>query len=100
MRICRFSRDAGSIRVGALIEASSIIDLTDAGIVTLESVLEMSDPSKEIARLIHPALLRAAASAKLLAPVERQEIWAAGVTYSRSRTARMEESDFSASAYD
>jgi 2-dehydro-3-deoxy-D-arabinonate dehydratase len=28
----------------------------------------------------------------LLAPVERQEIWAAGVTYFRSRTARMEES--------
>jgi 2-dehydro-3-deoxy-D-arabinonate dehydratase len=28
----------------------------------------------------------------LLAPVENQEIWAAGVTYFRSRTARMEES--------
>ena len=28
----------------------------------------------------------------LLAPVERQEVWAAGVTYFRSRTARMEES--------
>jgi 2-dehydro-3-deoxy-D-arabinonate dehydratase len=37
---------------------------------------------------------------KLLAPVERQEVWAAGVTYLRSRTARMEESDFSATAYD
>jgi 2-dehydro-3-deoxy-D-arabinonate dehydratase len=32
--------------------------------------------------------------------VERQEVWAAGVTYLRSKTARMEESDFSASAYD
>lgn len=30
--------------------------------------------------------------ANLLAPVEDQEIWAAGVTYFRSRTARMEES--------
>jgi 2-dehydro-3-deoxy-D-arabinonate dehydratase len=28
----------------------------------------------------------------LLAPIERQEVWAAGVTYFRSRTARMEES--------
>jgi 2-dehydro-3-deoxy-D-arabinonate dehydratase len=36
----------------------------------------------------------------LLPPVERQEVWAAGVTYLRSKTARMEESDFSASAYD
>jgi 2-dehydro-3-deoxy-D-arabinonate dehydratase len=30
--------------------------------------------------------------AELLAPVDRQEIWAAGVTYARSREARMEES--------
>ena len=37
---------------------------------------------------------------RLLAPVERQEVWAAGVTYLRSKSARMEESDFSASAYD
>jgi 2-dehydro-3-deoxy-D-arabinonate dehydratase len=36
----------------------------------------------------------------LRAPVERQEIWAAGVTYLRSKTARMEESNFSATAYD
>ena len=36
----------------------------------------------------------------LCAPVERQEVWAAGVTYLRSKTARMEESDFSATAYD
>ena len=33
-------------------------------------------------------------------PIERQEVWAAGVTYLRSKTARMEESDFSATAYD
>jgi 2-dehydro-3-deoxy-D-arabinonate dehydratase len=29
---------------------------------------------------------------QLLPPIENQEVWAAGVTYSRSRTARMEES--------
>jgi 2-dehydro-3-deoxy-D-arabinonate dehydratase len=37
---------------------------------------------------------------QLCAPAERQEVWAAGVTYLRSKTARMEESDFSATAYD
>jgi 2-dehydro-3-deoxy-D-arabinonate dehydratase len=36
----------------------------------------------------------------MLAPVEQQEVWAAGVTYLRSKKARMEESEFSASAYD
>jgi 2-dehydro-3-deoxy-D-arabinonate dehydratase len=37
--------------------------------------------------------------AHLLAPVDAQEIWAAGVTYERSRDARMEESD-EPSVYD
>ena len=32
------------------------------------------------------------ASATILAPIENQEVWAAGVTYYRSRNARMEES--------
>ena len=32
--------------------------------------------------------------------MEDQEVWAAGVTYLRSKKARMEESDFSATAYD
>ena len=36
----------------------------------------------------------------LLPPVDQQEIWAAGVTYTRSRKARMEESDGAASFYD
>ena len=36
----------------------------------------------------------------ILAPIDSQEVWAAGVTYLRSKKARMEESDFSASAYD
>ncbi len=37
---------------------------------------------------------------RLLAPIDRQEVWAAGVTYRRSKTARMEESDAAASLYD
>jgi len=36
----------------------------------------------------------------LLAPIEGQEIWAAGVTYYRSRTARMAESEEGGSFYD
>jgi len=36
----------------------------------------------------------------LLPPIDQQEVWAAGVTYLRSKKARMEESDFSATAYD
>ena len=36
----------------------------------------------------------------LLAPIGHQEVWAAGVTYWRSRTARMAESEGTADAYD
>jgi len=42
-----------------------------------------------------------ATDAKLLAPVDgRTEVWAAGVTYERSRVARMTESEESADVYD
>ena len=37
---------------------------------------------------------------KILAPIDRQEVWAAGVTYKRSQVARMEESETGASHYD
>lgn len=36
---------------------------------------------------------------QLLAPIDRQEVWAAGVTYFRSRTARMEESKVSSGSH-
>jgi 2-dehydro-3-deoxy-D-arabinonate dehydratase len=36
----------------------------------------------------------------LLPPIDRQEVWAAGVTYKRSKTARMEESESAATLYD
>ena len=36
----------------------------------------------------------------LLPPIDRQEVWAAGVTYKRSQAARMEESEAAADCYD
>jgi 2-dehydro-3-deoxy-D-arabinonate dehydratase len=39
-------------------------------------------------------------SVKILAPIDHQEVWAAGVTYKRSKAARMEESEAAASCYD
>lgn len=43
---------------------------------------------------------RSSATEPLLAPCESQEIWAAGVTYTRSREARMEESEREKDVYD
>jgi 2-dehydro-3-deoxy-D-arabinonate dehydratase len=39
-------------------------------------------------------------SVSILAPIDRQEVWAAGVTYKRSQVARMQESETGASHYD
>ncbi len=40
------------------------------------------------------------AGGRLLPPLDRQEVWAAGVTYLRSKVARMEESEGGGSFYD
>lgn len=40
------------------------------------------------------------ANVRFLAPIDYQEVWAAGVTYKRSQVARMEESKSGASHYD
>jgi 2-dehydro-3-deoxy-D-arabinonate dehydratase len=47
-----------------------------------------------------PARAKAPDSQDYLAPVENQEVWAAGVTYFRSRVARMEESEQAGNFYD
>src|SRR6185437_651148 len=100
MRICRFIQN-GSVRVGLVIENSTVLDLTPTGITSLTAVLEEADPLARLGKLAQEKLPRIPlAEVQLLAPVEQQEVWAAGVTYLRIKTARMEESDFSANAYD
>jgi len=71
------------------------------GIATVSQVLESAEPLALLSGIDRSGLPRfALADVVLRAPIEQQEVWAAGVTYLRSKTARMEESDFSATAYD
>jgi 2-dehydro-3-deoxy-D-arabinonate dehydratase len=101
MKICRFKQTGDQVRIGLVEGASQLIDLTPAGITQLEPLLEGGDAVAQLDRLVTESLPRLAlAEVQLCVPVERQEVWAAGVTYLRSKKARMEESDFSASAYD
>lgn len=101
MKLCRFQNSKKQNRAGLIVDGTNILDLTAAGIERLTSLLENDDLPTQLDRLAGEKLPRhALAEVKLLAPVERQEIWAAGVTYLRSKKARMEESDFSANAYD
>ena len=102
MKLCRFrSPHSPWPAVGILREDATVLDLSSVGVVSLSSLLEIPDLTGRLASWVRSSLRPLELSAvTLLAPVERQEVWAAGVTYLRSKTARMEESDFSATAYD
>jgi len=89
------------VRVGGIFDETSVLDLSAAGVERLETLLESENLASQLTRLAHQTHARhGLRNVKLLPPVERQEVWAAGVTYQRSKTARMEESKDSASVYD
>ena len=102
MRLCRFAADADvSVRVGLITDDDTLLDLTAAGIDRMQVLLERADLTDELSRLVRAGLhQRRLGDVRLLTPVESQEVWAAGVTYLRSKQARMVESEFSADAYD
>jgi 2-dehydro-3-deoxy-D-arabinonate dehydratase len=66
---------------------------------SLTRLLEAEDPVAAVAAAATGPWLDLG-GVTVLPPIERQEVWAAGVTYLRSKSARMEESEFSATAYD
>jgi 2-dehydro-3-deoxy-D-arabinonate dehydratase len=100
VKLCRFITAEARSRIGAILDEHTLLDLTPAGITRITPLLESDDPAEELRRLAQGNLPRLDLSAvKLCAPIEQQEVWAAGVTYLRSKAARMEESEFSANAY-
>ncbi len=101
MKVCRFTHRDNTVRIGLVADDAAILDLTPAGVTALQPLLDASDPAALLRAVATSALPRfPLAEIRLCAPIERQEIWASGVTYFRSKAARMEESDFSAAAYD
>ncbi len=114
MRICRFWRPGFGPAIG-LVEGGRVFDLTalDAegfgsftGLISSGSLPEhletASTEVREEEGFVWAALDTSPDPRKphLLAPITRQEVWAAGVTYMRSREARMEESPGGGSFYD
>jgi len=98
VRLVRFHAGDRRARAGVL-DGDTVTELAAAG--SLGDLLAL--PLDRIrAACEHPGgVVRPAADAELLAPLDgRMEVWAAGVTYERSRTARMAESGQSADVYD
>lgn len=101
MKLCRFQTPSKEVRIGLLAEEDKILDLSAGGIANLSSLFETPDMLTRLATFAKQSSpTYAIKEVQLLTPVERQEVWAVGVTYLRSKKARMEESDFSATAYD
>jgi len=102
VKLCRFKApSAPEIRIGLIAEGDSVHDLTAAGVRRMTPLLERDDLRDELARFSRTGVPEYPLDQlRLVTPVESQEVWAAGVTYLRSKQARMAESDFSASAYD
>lgn len=90
-----------SVHIGLIANDLTVLDLADAGVHRMTDLLEREDLADELVRLTRAGLAEHPLDGvRLLTPVEAQEVWAAGVTYLRSKEARMVESEFSANAYD
>ena len=95
MGLAYFTLDGGEPRFG-LIVGEQVIDLAQSGgPASLSAALQM--PAAELQSALSAAVDAPMGgmplmSVTLRAPIDRQEVWAAGVTYLRSRDARMEES--------
>lgn len=101
MKLCRFELASGRVSPGLLgDDDATVLDLSGE-VENLTALLETVDLRSRLGEMVRRDLPRRALRAvRLLTPIERQEVWAAGVTYLRSKKARMDESDFSATAYD
>jgi 2-dehydro-3-deoxy-D-arabinonate dehydratase len=101
MKLCRFKNQQAEVQVGLLTGTSSLLNLSAAGVKRVDALLEAESLVAELQGLARqPLPMVPLGEVSLCAPVENQEVWAAGVTYLRSKKARMEESSFSATAYD
>lgn len=76
------------------------IDLKPAGLTSLSQLLSHPDLEQLAVNLPSDGPGIPLDQVNWLPPIDDQEVWAAGVTYKRSQTARMEESEAAASCYD
>src|SRR5258708_21341517 len=101
MHIFRFHCPQG-FRLGFEINGGCF-DLGAAGkqFAGISAWLALADPLEAI-REILPSIRNfpLIGEAKLVAPIDDQEVWASGVTYLRSKIARMEESEKGGDFYD
>jgi 2-dehydro-3-deoxy-D-arabinonate dehydratase len=103
MQLCKVQWRSGEIRVGAVQDDHvRFLDLEDyVGMQALSDILHSDHPSVVAHDLIDDqSRAWPLSDLTLLPPIDRQEVWAAGVTYKRSEEARKQESQGAAQFYD
>ena len=101
MKLARFKDGQGDVAVGIIRDDQLFpLDTSNSQYRQLSDILEADDPAAAVAALPAAETGIPLEQVVLLPPIDNQEVWAAGVTYKRSQTARMEESETSADCYD
>ena len=101
MKLARFKDGQGDVAVGTIRDDQLFpLDTSNSQYRQLSDILEADDPAAAVAALPAAETGIPLEQVVLLPPIDNQEVWAAGVTYKRSQTARMEESETSADCYD
>ena len=101
MKLARFKDGQGDVAVGTIRDDQLFpLDTSNSQYRQLSDILEADDPAAAVTTLPAAEVGIPLDQVVLLPPIDNQEVWAAGVTYKRSQTARMEESETSADCYD
>ncbi len=101
MQLAKLLNSHGIQSVGRVVgDSIELVDLSAGHFVNLAALLAADDVASAAAALPATGEKVLISDARLLPPIDTQEVWAAGVTYKRSQTARMEESEAAASCYD
>ena len=98
--LVRVRTSDSDVRVGLWLEDQVELLGESGQPAMLSEILETESPVQTVERLRPTSTRISKDEVTLLPPVDRQEVWAAGVTYTRSKSARMEESEAAASCYD
>jgi len=98
MQLCKLQLESGEVRVG--IVADDHVQLLTS-VESLSELLHSDDPAAVASDLVDEKAQKLPfEDVTLLAPIDEQEVWAAGVTYKRSQEARERESEGAARFYD
>src|SRR5262245_66546327 len=100
MKLAKYRLSNGQVGVGR-VDGDRLLpfDLSGGQYRSLFEILEADNPYEAAEFLTREDGRIPLAEVTLLPPIDQQEVWAAGVTYTRSKPARMEQSTAATSCY-